>query len=867
MLWNGCLMPPRPFACRRDKAITTNLSEPVTARSEILVRTVKLVLAFAMTVSLGRIALAEPNHPRFVEPTEIQLHGHRASAQLLVTQPIDAATVADVTTEAGYESLAPTVALVTPSGRIIPRGHGATEVIVRHGGREARIPVLVIGYSQPDPVDFETDVIAALSKAGCNQGACHGSPQGKNGFRLSLRGFDPALDFVTLTHEDYGRRTNPNDPDASLILKKGLSEVPHQGGTRFRRNDPEYQILRAWIDNGCRASPSRPLPTTPNQKKPLVAVAAPPKLVRLEVLPGPRRLSEQHPKQQLVARAHFDNGTIRDVTDLAVFSTNEKEAAEVSRDGLVEFHQTSEVSFLVRYLDRITGVRLSFVRRDPNFAFQSPAEANVVDRHVFAKQRELQLLPAEVVADDVFLRRVYLDVTGTQPSADEARRFLDSTEPNKRAKLIDELLSRDEYADFWALKWADLMRGSDVTISHRGVHSFHRYLVARFRDDRPFDEFARETLTSLGNTLHKPGANFHRIARTPDEAAEAMAQLFLGVRIGCAKCHNHPFEAITQDDYYGLAAYFARVKFKGKQFMVDDEIVYLDRNGDVRHPTKNVNMAPIAFGEPAGELGPDDDRRERLVDWLTRPDNPYFARSTVNRVWYHLFGRGIVEPVDDFRDTNPPSNPELLNALATEFVKGGYRLKPVLRLILNSSTYQLSSKPVAKQSPFAAKEDPYFTHHTPRMLTAEQLLDAITTVTGIPEDFPGYPRGTRAVEIAEGAIEHPFLKAFAKPVRDVTCECAREDDPSLSQVIHLLNNRDIVQNIKSSESHLGRWLASGKTNDELIDLVYLQSLSRHPTSSERELVTKYLTTSPDRATGFADLQHALLISNEFLLRH
>jgi len=802
-----------------------------------------------------------------VEPANVHLQGHRATAQLLASIKLPDGT-ADVTRLARYESLAPTIALVTSSGRIIPRGHGTTEIVVRHSDGEIRVPVRVSDYARPNPTDFETDVIAALSKAGCNQGACHGSPQGKNGFRLSLRGFDPALDFLTLTHEEFGRRTNPNDVDASLVLRKGLGEVPHQGGTRFRRTSYEYQILRAWIEEGCPA-PLRPFPPKTNPQPGSTSPAGPLKLIRLEVLPTGGHLSESHPQQQLIARAHFQDGSIRDVTDLAVFSTNEKGAgaAEITSEGLVTFHGTAEVSFLVRYLDRITGVRLSYLKRDAGFSFRAPADVNAVDRHVFAKQRELQLLPTELAGDETFLRRVYLDVTGSLPTADEARRFLDSTAPDKRARLIDELLERDDYASFWALKWADLMRGSDVTISRRGVHSFHRYLIDRFRHDKPFDEFARETLTSLGNTLHKPGANFHRIARTPDEAAEAAAQLFLGVRIGCAKCHNHPFEAITQDDYYGLAAYFARVKFKGKQFMLDDEIVYLDRGGDVRHPTKNINVAPIAFGEPAGELGSEDDRRERLVQWLVRQDNPYFARSTVNRVWYHLFGRGIVEPVDDFRDTNPPSNPELLDELAREFIQSGYRLKPVLRMVLNSSTYQLSAKPVQKQSEFAATSAPYFTNHSLRMLSAEQLLDAITNVTGIPQEFPGHPLGTRAIELAEGGIEHPFLKAFSRPVRDVTCECAREDDPSLSQVIHLMNNKEIVSGIKSSESRLGKWLASGLTDDNIVELIYLSTLSRRPTTTEQELVRNYLATAADRASGFTDLQHALLISNEFLLRH
>ena len=819
---------------------------------------------FAMLLTLPAVTPAAELAAISVQPAAVTLHGHRASQQLLVSEQSAPDTWADLTRSATYESTFPSVALVTSSGLIIPRAHGATEIIVQLGERKVRVPVEVVDYDRPDRIDFNTDVIAALSKAGCNQGSCHGSPQGKNGFRLSLRGFDPDLDFMTLTHEEYGRRTNSSVANDSLILKKGLNEVPHQGGRRFRRTDPEYQILRAWIDAGCQPSPVAS-PPTKNSSAPQPAPLD--QLVKLEVLPGSRRLPTGYPQQQLIARAHFSNGRIRDVTSLAVFSTNEKDAATISNSGLVEFHRTAEVSFLVRYLDRITGVRLSYLQLDPAFAFRAPPVNNGVDGHVFAKQRELQLLPAEVCSDEVFLRRVYLDVTGTLPTPDAARRFLDSPDTNKRALLIDELLERDDYAEFWALKWADLMRGSDVTISRRGVHSFHRYLINRFREDRPFDELARETLTSLGNTLNRPGANFHRIARTPDEAAEATAQLFLGVRIGCAKCHNHPFEAITQNDYYGLAAYFARVKFKGKQFMVDDEIVYLDRGSELRHPTKNVNVPPAAFGEPAGELTPDDDRREKLVAWLTRPDNPYFARSTVNRVWYHLFGRGIVEPVDDFRDTNPPSNPELLDQLAAEFVNSGYRLKPVLRLVLNSSTYQLEVRPAPGQSKFAAAPEPYFTHAVPRMLTAEQLLDAVSTVTGVPEEFPGYPQGTRAVAIAEGAIEHPFLKAFSKPVRDVTCECAREDDPSLSQVIHLLNNRGIVQNIKAPNSHVSQWLSASQSDDEVVENVYLLTLSRRPTPAERDLVRAHLAKSPDRTAGFYDLQHALINSNEFLLRH
>jgi hypothetical protein len=550
-----------------------------------------------------------------------------------------------------------------------------------------------------------------------------------------------------------------------------------------------------------------------------------------------------------------------------VFTSNDQEAAKVTRNGLVQFQRTAEASLLVRYLDKIVGSHLTYVRHDPEFVPRSPQPANYVDEHIFARQRHLQIQPARLATDSVFLRRVYLDVIGTLPTAEEATRFLDSRKPDKRPRLIDELLKRDEYAPFWALKWADIMRGSEVTISRRGVFSLHRYLLKQFREDRPFDQFARETLTGLGSTLNNPPANFSRVCRTPDAMAEAMSQLFLGVRIGCAKCHNHPFESITQDDYYGFAAYFARVKFKGKQFGLDDEVVYLDDRTEIRHPLTNEIVAPAAFGIAAGEVPPGEDRREKLVDWLTSPENPYFARSTVNRLWYHLLGRGIVEPVDDFRNTNPPSHPELLDALAADFIKQGYRMKPILRVILNSQTYQLDSREPEKQSQHAAEPERYFSHSQVRMLTGEQILDAISSATGIPARFEGYPVGTRAIELAEGAVDHSFLQAFSKPVRDVTCECARDSDPSISQVIHLLNNPDISANITSAESRTNRWLKTGKNDGEVLELLYLSTLSRRPTAAEQQVAAKYLATVESREEGFADLQHALINSNEFLLRH
>ena len=694
-------------------------------------------------------------------------------------------------------------------------------------------------------VDFRTDVIAALSHAGCNSGACHGSPQGKGGFRLSLRGHDAGLDLAALTRGAMGRRIDRHDPARSLFLLKGTGAVAHGGGVRMAAGGLEHRLLARWVAEGCRD-------------------AGPSGLLRLEVSPGLRRLGR--PQQQLAVTARFNDGSARDVTALAVFSVNDADSASVSAQGLVRFARGGEASVLVRYLDQFGASRLTFIQDDPGFVFSAPRPANFIDDLVFAKQRRLQLLPAPLASDEVFLRRAHLDVIGTLPAPEEARAFLDSKDAGKRAKLIDRLLERDEFAAFWALKWADVMRGSSTTLSKRGVHSFHRYLVRTVADDKPMDAFARELLTSLGNTLHKPAASFYRVSRTADECAETFAQLFLGVRMQCAKCHNHPFENITQADYYGLAAYFAQVERTGAKFMLDDEVVRLSPGREIQNPQTRKNQPPTAFGTAAGKLSPREDRRARLADWLAKPGNPYFARSLANRAWFHLFGQGIVDPVDDFRATNPPSNPELLDALAERFAKDGYRLKPLLRLILNSKTYQLASNGPA-QSRRAAKEDRYFVKARVKMLSAEQALDAVSQATGVAEKFKGFPLGTRAIELPEGGINHPFLQAFSKPQRDATCECAREEDPSLPQMLHLLNNAGVLAKLDAPKGRLAAWLAKEKDAKRLIEDVYLATLSRRPKASETAIVLKHAAALGDRAKALRDLQFALINSPEFMLRH
>ncbi|WP_254507205.1 DUF1549 and DUF1553 domain-containing protein [Anatilimnocola floriformis] len=779
-----------------------------------------------------------------IAPAEFTLTGGRSHVQLLVSEN----NSADVTHTAKYESSDAKIATVSTIGIVTPIGDGTATITATTASGKATATIIVADFAKPKPIDYRTDVMAALSRAGCSQGACHGSPQGKGGFRLSLRGFDPVGDLQTLVREGSSRRTNPFEPEQSLILRKGSGRMPHQGGVRFQTTDTAYLVLRDWIAAGCPDS------TAPRQ------------LVSLEVLPGSRRLAAGSRQQQLVALAKFADGSIVDVTGEAVFSVPMDEAVSVTANGLVEFTATAEANVLVRYLEQVRSVQLTYVEADPDYQFKGPAPANLVDEQIFAKQKALQLQPAAVCNDEAFLRRAYLDVLGILPQPAEAARFLDSPAADKREKLIDELLERDEFATYWALKWADVMRGNRTTISLRGVHRLHRYLIDHFAEDRPMTELAKDILTARGNTFENPAASFYRVARNPEEAAESFGQLFLGVRIGCAKCHNHPFEAITQGDYYGLAAFFARVKLKGKQFNLDDEVVYLQRNGDVQHPLTRKNLEPAVFGFTPEKVGPEDDRRAPLVAWLVAPDNRYFARSTVNRLWYHLLGRGIVEPVDDFRDTNPPSHPELLDALATEFVKGDFKIKPVLRLILRSKTYQLAAE-TPQQSKHAAAPARYFTHTHVRIITSEQLLDAISSAIGVPDEYPGYPVGTRAGELAEGAVENHFLMATSRPVRDTACDCAREEDADLAGAIHLLNNPSLVKRLAADKSRIGLAVAAKQSQPLIVEQLYLATLSRRPTAREQKIAEDYLKEQPDLAAGLQDLQHALLNGSEFLLRH
>ena len=521
-----------------------------------------------------------------------------------------------------------------------------------------------------------------------------------------------------------------------------------------------------------------------------------------------------------------------------------------------------EAAILARFLDKIETSSLMFLKQVPGFHWNSPPQNNFVDTHVFQKLEQLQILPSELCNDEEFVRRVYLDVIGALPDVNETQAFLADTAPDKRARLIDSLLERPEFAEFWALKWGDLLRIRNAKVSLPGVHKFHRWLVAAFRDNMPYDEFARELLTASGSTFVNPPANYYRTAAETNDCTETTSQLFLGIRIQCAKCHNHPFERWSQDNYYGIGAFFNRVQRK-PGVNPEEQVIWVARAGEVTQPRTGKQMQPWLPLSGSTELAGEDDRRDTFVDWLVKPENPFFAKVEVNRMWGHLMGRGIVEPVDDFRDSNPPSSASLLTALADDFANNGYDRRRVLRTILNSRTYQLSSR----KNEFNANDVKYFSHATTRLLSAEQLLDAICRVTSVAEKFAGLPAGTTATQLPSPDVDIEFLKVFGQPARETACQCERSTDSNLSQALQMINGPLVHGKVRDESNRLRKLAGAGKTDQEIVTELYLSALCRPPSEPEMAAATKHISNAGDRTRGLEDVCWALLNANEFLFQH
>jgi hypothetical protein len=704
------------------------------------------------------------------------------------------------------------------------------------------------GPVSADPVSFRRDVLPTLTKLGCNAGACHGSPAGKNGFRLSLRGYDPALDLFTLTREAAGRRINRPDPGASALLAKPTAAAPHEGGRRLDPDSRAYRLLRDWIAQG--AGDDRADPPT-----------------RLELTPPDVVLDAPADAQQLRAIAHFAGESPRDVTHLARFAVADEATAAISADGRVRRLRAGEAVVTAEYMGQMATALVLFRDASPARRWEEPKPHNFIDEHVFAKLRRLRVEPSPLCTDAEFVRRAHLDAIGRLPTPDAVRSFLADADPRKREKLIDALLDRPEFADWWGLKWADRLGVNQRFVGKLGAVKYAAWVRGQVAANVPEDELTRRVLTATGGNYTHPPAGFYRRLRDPGVRAEEVAQLFLGVRVGCAKCHNHPGERWTQDDYHGLAAFFARVQYRDGPFFIQvydkEETVLVSRAGEVAHPRTGSDVRPKFLGGAVPDIPPGEDRRAVFARWLTAAGNPYFARAAANRVWFHLFGRGVVEPVDDFRVTNPPPNPALLDALAGEFAASGFDRKQLIRTVMRSRTYQLSSRP----TPTNAADDRNFARYPVRRLAAEQLLDAVSDATGVPEKFPGVPPNTPAARLPDGEYKHPFLEAFGRPARAMACECERDPDTALGQALHLAGGATVDTKVRHPAGRAATLSASGKADAEVADELFLAALGRYPTAAEKAVVLKRLAGGAVRRVAVEDVLHALLNHPEFLFQH
>jgi hypothetical protein len=781
-----------------------------------------------------------------VVPPAVKLAGPRSRMQLVVTGHYADGSVRDLTRDSQFASTVAEVATVE-NAVTLPHRNGRADVAVIAGGRAAVVPVEVNSYDEPQPVSFEFDTLAALSKQGCNSGACHGSPSGKGGFRLSLRAFDSALDKLTLIREDLGRRTNPLDPDGSLLLNKPMMRLPHGGGLKLTKREPAYAIVRQWIAEGCR-------PDAENA----------PQCVKLEVYPSSGRLLRwpAH-EQQLAVVSHFSDGTVRDVTDIACYSSSDPQVADISAGGLVTAADRGETAIIVRYLQHVESCSLTFVKDIPGYAWSNPPTANYIDEHIDAKLRQLQYLPSGLASDEEFLRRVYLDVIGQLPTITETKEFLADSRTDKRTQLIDKLLDRPEHAKFWALKWGDLLRLTGTQVGTSGVFKYHRWLERALEANMPYDQFARELLSASGSTLDHPTANFYRASTDTQDTVESVSQLFLGARLQCAKCHNHPFERWTQDNYFGLAAFFNRVQRK-KSPRGDELLIYLAHSGEVTQPRTGKQMKPWLPGKGEIDASTASDRRQPFIEWLTSKDNSLFAKVEANRTWSFVMGRGIVDPPDDFRDSNPPSNAALLDALAKDFAEHNFDRKHLLKRILNSRTYQADFR----SNDFNKDDARYFSHYQPRLLTAEQLLDAICALTGLPETFNGLPAGIKATELpAPDLAKHEFLKIFGQPERQSVCSCERTSDSNLGMAIQFFNGPLIYGKLRAGDNRFRKLMAAGKSHEEIIRELYLAGVCRTPSPKELEASMAHIAAKKDDVVALEDIAWAVLNTNEFLFQH
>ena len=797
-----------------------------------------LLLAPAMAAAQSLVIL----------PAKVELNGPEAHQQL-IAEATAGRYQEDSTRAAEWRSADPKIATVDKTGMVRPAGDGETTITASANGQSASVHVVVKGSREPFTWSFRNHVIPVLTKMGCNQGACHGALAGKNGFKLTLRGYDPDLDYDTLTRQSEARRISVADPPASLILLKPTFGVPHGGGMRFKKGSLEYRVIEEWIAAG-----------TPRPD------AKDPEVTGLEVFPSAAVL-KTGAEQQLAVRAKYSDGTTADVTRWVKYSSNNEGVAAVDDNGLVKMNGAGEAAVTLYFSSKVLYARMTvpYDNQVSASAYDSFPRRNYVDDLVLAKLKSLNIAPSPLAGDSVFIRRAYLDAAGILPTAEEVENFLADQSPDKRANLVDALMERDEFVDRWAYKWSDLLLVNTRKLRTPQMWAFYNWIRDSVKSNKPWDQFAREIFTSTGSTREHGALNYYVLHKDPIDLSENAVQAFAGQRITCARCHNHPLEKWTQTQYYEAANLFSRVGLKSDGA---DTVVFAKVSGDVNHPRLLRPLPPTPLDGKALRLDAQVDRRTAFADWLTSPNNPYFARALVNRVWANFLGRGLVHPEDDMRSTNPASNEELLAALSKDFVAHKYDVQYLIRTIMNAGTYQLSSEANATNQ----NDDRFYSRYLVKRLPAEVILDAMSEVTGVPTRFPDYPLGTRAMQLPDSQVPSPFLTAFGRPLRAICDSSERSSDPNVAQALHVINGDTLNRKLSSPDGYAALFLKLGLSERRIVEQLYLSAYGRYPTDRERDAVTKAMAApwsdkGDGREKALEDLMWAMLTSKEFLFNH
>lgn len=786
-----------------------------------------------------------------LSPPEIVLRGQGTRQQLIATAELSG-RIADYTRKVTYSSLTPEIVSVDEQGLVTGLKDGAGRVVVKFGTVMAEVAVQVVDAAVKPSGSLELDIIPILTRAGCNSGPCHGKARGQNGFQLSLLGFDPDFDNATLKLEARGRRLFLAAPETSLLLRKGAALEPHGGGKRIDINGDNYATFARWIAAG--------LPRKSENDPTLESVTVTPK----------ERLMKPRGEQQLIITAHYSDGSTRDVTRLAQFQSNESVVVDVEDDGLVKAGPIpGEAAIMARYMGKIAiaDILIPLEGEVPDDLYAQLPRYNFIDGHVWDKLKRLGITPSPLADDSKYVRRVYLDIIGRLPTPNETRAFLDETTEKKRMLLVDRLLERPEYAQHWANKWVDLLRPNPYRVGIKAVYNYDGWIRDAFINNKPYDDFVRDLLTAQGGTYRNGAVTMFRDRRTPDELTTIVSQLFLGVRLECTKCHHHPFEIWGQDDFYSFAAYFARVGHKGSGLSPpisgSEEMIFVADSGTVRHPLSGKVMTPRPLFGKTPEIKPDSDPRAALAEWLTSDENHFFAQVMVNRVWADMMGRGIVEPVDDLRGTNPPTNAALLESLADDFRAQEFDIKKLIRRIANSYVYALSSR--ANKHNIADTRN--YSRSYRQRLRAEVLLDAFCDITEIPEEFSAMPPGSRAAEIWTHRVGSLFLDAFGRPDPNQDPPCERTPDTTVVQTLHLMNAPKLHAKVTNDKGRIARLAASKTPSTEIVEELYLLAYSRRPNQDEVKFGTGLIDQAgKERRQAIEDLLWALLNTPEFLFK-